>query len=311
MHILRVIILIFTLWFLSEVVRADAHILANVLPSIEHLVKNRRFPITVINNGYNMRHPSMIGRWHREEGADCIGFSPFGDDRCDIHTKRPPYMGPSHGTNVAEAIISINPNATVYPIVGLPLHKRRSLDDVAFAYLRAAAATPKIVNMSIGFKVHSLSRQLAFKAMQKAGKLVVVAAGNDGGLIMGGNYPIMYDLPNVIVVGGSVYNGFGQIDIDEVSSFSKKYVHIFAPMDIRFASSTGRVNNFSGTSAASPIVAAIAGMVWQLCPKLDAEEVKKLLMDTSTKSWNLRNLSVSGGTVNAEAAVIAAKKACK
>ncbi len=74
--------------------------------------------------------------------------------------------------------------------------------------------------------------------------------------------------------------------------------------------------NFHGTSAAAPVVAGVAALVWSVNPKLTASEVRDILEESVDKNINSKysfgldskNEEIGYGRVNAEAAVLAALK---
>ncbi len=74
-------------------------------------------------------------------------------------------------------------------------------------------------------------------------------------------------------------------------------------------------SRFGGTSAAAPIVAGVAALVWSTYPELTAQEIRKVLEDTATKvdptngGWtNDRSKTYGFGKVDARAALEAAQK---
>ena len=72
--------------------------------------------------------------------------------------------------------------------------------------------------------------------------------------------------------------------------------------------------DFHGTSAAAPVVAGVAALVWAVNPKLSADEVREIIQDTANKNINAKysfdasgkNSELGYGRVDAAAAVEAA-----
>jgi len=54
---------------------------------------------------------------------------------------------------------------------------------------------------------------------------------------------------------------------------------------------------------ASPAVAGVAALVWSHYPKLTAKDIKDILVETVNKNDQLKEISVSGGVVDAYKAV--------
>src|SRR5947208_1269652 len=65
----------------------------------------------------------------------------------------------------------------------------------------------------------------------------------------------------------------------------------------------GSYGSMSGTSMATPYVAAAAALVWSQNPSLTSAQVKQTLMDTADKVAAFGGRSVSGGRLNAGRAV--------
>jgi subtilisin family serine protease len=86
-------------------------------------------------------------------------------------------------------------------------------------------------------------------------------------------------------------------------------------VDIYSTVPNGKYEDASGTSMACPATAGVAAMIRGYFPELTAEEVRDVLMKTSVpykkkvvipgtkKKVKMNNISISGGFVNAEAAV--------
>lgn len=62
---------------------------------------------------------------------------------------------------------------------------------------------------------------------------------------------------------------------------------------------------------ASPAVAGVAAMVWSHYPKLTAEDIRNILMETVNKNDQLKDISVAGGVVDSYKAVQKAEEIYK
>jgi len=144
------------------------------------------------------------------------------------------------------------------------------------------------------------SFQAAVDAAEKKGILFIKAAGNSNGNndIVGNDSNLKNS--NVIIVGA--HNGKG--DKSYFSSFGKKNVHVFAPGSAILSTVLGSdYEKFSGTSMATPYVAALAGLIKSSEPNLTAQEIRARIIKTSVASGNLSEYSVSGGRVDAHRAL--------
>lgn len=229
--------------------------------------------------------------------------------------------GWEHGTAVAgiiagqvagnEAFSGFFPQAKVMAVRCVPDGDEYD-KDVASAIRYAVDNGAKVINMSLG-KYTSPQADMVNKALRYATQkdvLVVQAAGNSHFDIDSlAFYPQGIDergerLPNFIRVGALGRNG----EATAVSNYGKKGVDIFAPgEEIAVMFPGNKRDRVEGTSVAAPQVAAVAAMLRSYFPKLSAAQVKALLMQTA-KPMRQTNLSVSGGALDALAALKAAAK---
>lgn len=131
--------------------------------------------------------------------------------------------------------------------------------------------------------------------------LFVAAAGNDGSdndkIPM---LPAAYDLPNILSVAStndkdrrSFFSNYGAVSVD-----------VGAPGSNIVSTVPGnRYEQNSGTSMACPHVAGIAALIFSERPDLTAADVKEIIMETVDPLPALRGITVTGGRVNAEAAL--------
>ena len=136
--------------------------------------------------------------------------------------------------------------------------------------------------------------------------LLVVGAGNDTMDLDDPNgakfYPQCFDLPNMIVVGGS--NSSKQLYYE--SNYGETSVDLFAPgQGVRAIGNTGyfTVGGLNGTSFSSPYVAGVAALLLSYDPSLTPAQIKEIIMSTVTEVAAFEDLCVSGGLLNAGAAL--------
>lgn len=135
--------------------------------------------------------------------------------------------------------------------------------------------------------------------------LFVIAAGNDGM-----NNDLFPASPANIKTGNAITVAAtdGLSKLASFSNYGEKMVDIAAPgVAIRSAIPGGEYVHLSGTSQAAPHVANVAGQVLDANPTLTSSDVRRVLMDTVDLKPFLTGKVASGGIVNLERALVAAK----
>jgi thermitase len=264
------------------------------LPTLKEVI------VGIIDTGIDAVHPDLAGRVGA--GYDFI-------DETDVVRD----VG-GHGSHVAGIIgatinngigvSGIASNVTMLPIRAVPdsgdetdLHVIRSIE---FAVEKGA----KIINCSFGKAAAGQAVAEAFLAAGERGVLAVVAAGNNNAnLDNQPMYPASFHTPNMLVVGSMTKSGTRS----SFSNISKTGVDVFAPGSAILSTvPDGGYASYSGTSMASPAAAGVAALIMGMRPELLPTQVRELLKETSRKMENLREISVSGGIVDASLAVDAA-----
>lgn len=200
--------------------------------------------------------------------------------------------------------------------------------DVANAIRYAVDNGASVINMSFG-KGESPRKEVVDKAIKYAMKhdvLLIHAAGNDGSenksdnnfpndrLKKPGLFKSKY-AKNWIEVGALHWT------VDEnlpasFSNYSNSFVDVFAPgTEIYSTVPNDKYKDEQGTSMAAPVVSGVAAVLRSYFPDLTAEQVKEVLLQSSTKQKikvvkpgtsekvPFSQLSTSGGMVNAYDAV--------
>ena len=241
---------------------------------------------------------------------------------------------PSHGTAVASVIAAerdngigiegVAPSTRIMAIRAVPNGDERD-KDVANAIRYAVDNGAHIINMSFG-KSYSPGREAVAAATRYAeehGVLMVHAAGNDGkDLAEEANFPTRAypgggSSELWIEVGASAWTTVDSVAAS-FSNYGATQVDIFAPgQTITAAAPDDEYSPNDGTSLAAPVVSGIAALLMAYFPELDARAVRAILLETATDlgaqyvvrpgddgdSVPFADLSVTGGIVNAEAAV--------
>lgn len=248
----------------------------------------------------------------------------------------------NHGTHVAGIIGAVRNNnigidgvannVRIMSVRTVPDGDERD-KDVANAIIYAVENGAKVINMSFG-KGYSPHKDVVDKAIKYALKndvLLVHAAGNDGSENTAtNNYPNdqfgkkglfgpKY-AKNWIEVGALNWRG-GDDLAASFSNYSKDRVDVFAPgVDVYSTVVGNEYDSYPGTSMASPMVAGTAAILRSYFPDLSADQVKEVIMDSAVKYTGkvtlpggeemvpFSDLSVTGGSLNAEKAVEVAMK---
>ncbi|MFV5690689.1 S8 family peptidase [Flavobacterium sp. LT1R49] len=205
--------------------------------------------------------------------------------------------------------------------------------DIALGIRYAVDNGAKVINGSFGksFSPHKQWVYDAIKYAEKKDVLIVHAAGNDAKNIdTENNFPNDSDdkvtefADNVITIGALNFE-YGNKVVARFSNFGKTNVDVFAPgVKIYATTPNDSYKYLQGTSMASPNVAGVAAIIRSYYPKLSAQQVKHILMDSGVaittdvivggKPNDMRSfttLSKSGKIVNAYNALLMAEKMAK
>ena len=205
--------------------------------------------------------------------------------------------------------------------------------DIALGIRYAVDNGAKVINGSFGksFSPHKQWVYDAIKYAEKKDVLIVHAAGNDAKDIdIENNFPTDSDdkktefADNVITIGALNFE-YGNKVVARFSNIGKVNVDVFAPGVKIYATTPNDTYKYlQGTSMASPNVAGVAALIRSYYPKLSAQQVKHILMDSGvaitidvivggkpvdTRSFT--TLSKSGKIVNAYNALLMAEKMSK
>lgn len=177
--------------------------------------------------------------------------------------------------------------------------------------MKSRGANIRAVNASFGDEYRDAASQARWKtAIQKladADILLVAATANGNGSNMNNvaDFPANVDLPNVVTVAAMDRNN------DKLARFSShgdKVVELAAVGENVFSTVPGnKWQNMSGTSMATPTVAATAALMFAENPNLTAAQVRDMLMKTVEVDPDLKGKVSTGGKLDIAAAVAAAK----
>jgi thermitase len=274
--------------------------------------------IAVVDSGVALTHPDLAPQLTGNPGERGAGRETNGEDDdgnglvddwrgWDFVTEDDtPSDANGHGTHVAGIaaaavgggeVVGVAPDADLLAVQALNAGASGTSADTAAAFAYAGDLGARVVNASIGATTASSAERKAIH--DHPDTLFVVAAGN-AGRDARTTYPCAYDEPNVLCVGAST-------TIDGVASFSNfgdTAVDLFAPgVSILSDALFGGYAFKQGTSMATAHAAGAAALVAAEHPDWTPTEIKWALMQSVDQRPAFATTSVSGGRLDAAAAL--------
>jgi probable HAF family extracellular repeat protein len=198
-----------------------------------------------------------------------------------------PYDGAGHGTAVASVAAGTADNGVagagvcqqclILPVKVLGDDGNGSTLDVAAGIDWAVKKGADIINLSLGAPGTLPELDAAVAAAEKAGVLVVAAAGNNGDVFDTEPRPVSYPAAyrTVLSVGANTQDG-------RRMSFSNHGPHVdVAAPGCDYAHNGQVEGRFCGTSFSSPMVAGVAALAMSQTPGLSPEDWREQIKDTS------------------------------
>lgn len=319
------------LWGLNKSNEKNGMIGANLEEAWRITTGSNEIKVAVIDSGIRYTHGDLKANMWKNPAE--IAGNGVDDDKNgyidDIYginamrTAKPDKMGDpmddnGHGTHVAGTIgaqangggdvvgVAWNVKLIALKFLG---HDGSGYTSDAIACIDYAIANgAKVINASYGGGRFSKSALDAIKRARDAGVLFVAAAGNDtSDNDKKAQYPANYKVDNVISVASITSSG----NISYFSNFGLKSVDIGAPGSYIHSTNYKSDSSYSiknGTSMAAPHVSGVAALILSKEPTLSPSQLRKRLMDTTQPLASLKNKTVSGGALDAYAALLAAPK---
>lgn len=179
---------------------------------------------------------------------------------------------------------------------------------IAQAIRYAADNGAKVINMSFGqpWARPSVKVNEAIKYAVSKDVLIVHASGNEGqNLDQMTIYPDRKTpegqtiAASWIEVGASGWRNDKEI-AGVFSNYGKHSVDVYAPgVEINSTTPRSAYLDDTGTSMAAPVVAGLAAVIREYCPKLTAAQVKIMIIESVAKIDLLEDKCISGGVINA------------
>ena len=187
---------------------------------------------------------------------------------------------------------------------------------IADAIRYAADNGAKVINMSFGQPWAKMSVKVNEAIQYAINKdvLIVHASGNEGqDLDQMSIYPDRKTTEGRAIASCWIEVGASGWKNDEklagiFSNYGKNSVDVYAPgIEITSTAPRSTYLDDTGTSMAAPVVAGLAAVIREYCPKLTAAQVKVLIMKSIAEVQVLKNKCISGGVINAYKAFKMAK----
>lgn len=270
--------------------------------------------VAVIDTGIDASHPDLAQNiWtdnsqnsnQKIHGWDFVNNTP---NPVDTHN-------PGHGTHVAGIIgATINPKtgtsgvAHKISIMAVKYYSDANsgavnLTNTVKAIHYAIDHGARIINYSGGGPEFSDDEYLAIKRAESKGILFISAAGNEShntDIVGNQYYPSAYRLSNIISVAATDI----QNNLLNSSNWGKNTVDVAAPGANIYSTLPGNKYGYmSGTSQATAFVTGLAALILSKNPSLSPAEVKKIIITSVDQLPNLKDKLISGGRVNAYAAL--------
>ncbi|MFT4005413.1 MAG: S8 family peptidase [Lacrimispora sp.] len=312
----------------STVIQATTGIDIDIQPAwklYDQAQNKRSVIVAIIDTGIDINHQELQNAiWTNPGEIDGDGIDNDGNGYVDDIHGWNFYAGnnqiftgseDSHGTHAAGTISASRGSYGIAGITDNNYVKIMSLKSLggsdgvgspgaviqAIKYAEAMGAS--ICNLSMG--TSSYSEELA-QAIQNSGMLFVVSCGNGGISGLGYDtdtypvYPASFPYDNVISVANLLFDG----SLSKDSNYGAASVDIAAPGSYILSTIPGNAYGFmSGTSMAAPMVTGVAAMLYSYRPEISLAEVKSILLNSSRKLDSLTGKTVSGGLLDAYAAL--------
>lgn len=275
--------------------------------------------VAVIDTGIEYLHPDLDNRLRLREDNSVYGAQFVGGVELPIAND-----DNGHGTHVAGIIAAETNNGTgvagvagynpcrpdaaefvqLMPVKVLTAPGVGLTSDVAAGMLWAVDNGAHILSMSLGGSGGSQALLDAVNYAWNQGRLVVVAAGNDG--TDAPSYPAFY--PNAIAVAATD-------EADTLTSFSQygAWVDIAAPGARIYSTYIGMgYLSLSGTSMACPHVSGAAALIWSHAPQLTNQQVRQILEQNVDPyaPFSGRQIAPGAGRLNVYRALLATGRTC-
>ena len=176
------------------------------------------------------------------------------------------------------------------------------VNDLKRAIIYAHDNGAKICNISLGTRIYDSELDDLIKMYDDM--IFVVAAGNGANYIgydisVKEVYPASLNYDNVITVSNMSFDGSRY----ESANYGRK-VTLFAPGTYILSTiPNDRYGYITGSSIATPFVTAATALIMSIRKDIKANQIKNILIESSTKINELYNMCEAGGVLNLKEAI--------
>jgi subtilisin family serine protease/fibronectin type 3 domain-containing protein/methionine-rich copper-binding protein CopC len=281
--------------------------------------------VAVIDTGVDYTHEDLAANiWTNRNEVPGDGLDNDGNGYVDdvhgydfINGDGDPMDDHNHGTHVAGTIGAVGDNGIgvagvnwkvqIMALKFLGADGSGTTADAIEALEYAVANGATISNASWGGDPYSQALYDAIASARDADHVFVTAAGNGNIFGIGQNndskpfYPASYNLDNIIAVAAIDQNDNRAM----FSNYGATSVDLGAPgVSILSTTRGDGYGSMSGTSMATPHVAGVAALIRDFEPQLGYRDVIDRMLSTVEPIDSLSGITVTGGRLNAAAAVL-------
>ncbi|MEY8339099.1 S8 family peptidase [Lachnospiraceae bacterium 62-35] len=299
----------------------------NLLPAwdLYNQTENKREVIVaVVDTGIDINHPDLKNAiWVNTDEIPGDGIDNDGNGFIDdvygwnfFRNNNQVYEGSEddHGTHIAGTIGAAKGNGG---IVGITDNSYVKIMPIKALGTSSGVGTPEMIANAIqyaeanGASICNLSSGTLTaypelnEAIQNSNMLFIVASGNGDASDIGYSlenspvYPASMPYENIISVANLMFDG----TLAKSSNFGPVSVDIAAPGSHIVSTIPGGYAIMSGTSMAAPMVTGVAAMLYSSHPDWSIMDVKNAILNSSRKLDSLNGSLVTGGMLDAAAAM--------